>query len=254
MAEADELAVGGPDASVGPAFEELERARPLPQRVADEVLKRILAEGLQPGDQLPSERELATQFRVSRTVIREGIRSLAGKGVVEVSAGRGIRVASVGMSAVQESIGLFLRSRPTLDYRNLHEVRATIEVEVAGLAAQRRRDDDLRLLTDEIEQMRLVLDDPEAVAMEDLQFHRELARCTDNEFYLVALDAMVTPLLQVRRSLLGPGGRSHEALAEHQAILERVSARDADGARAAMRRHLEGIELDWERREPHRSD
>jgi GntR family transcriptional repressor for pyruvate dehydrogenase complex len=153
------------------------------------------------------------------------------------------------MSAVQESIGLFLHSRPAADYRNLHEVRTTIEVEVAGLAAERRKDDDLELLRGELEQMRDVLDDPDAVSMEDLQFHRELARCTDNEFYLVALDALVTPLLQVRRSLLGPGGRSHEALAEHRSIFERVAAGDSDGARDAMRRHLHDIELAWERRE-----
>jgi GntR family transcriptional repressor for pyruvate dehydrogenase complex len=231
------------------AFDELDRPRPLPQRVADAILERILAEGLQPGDQLPSERQLAAQFGVSRTVIREGIRSLAGKGVVEVSAGRGIRVASVGMSAVQESIGLFLHSRPASDYRDLHEVRTTIEVEVAGLAAERRKDDDLELLRAELEQMKKVLEDPEAVAMEDLQFHRELARCTDNEFYLVALDALVTPLLQVRRSLLGPGGRSHEALAEHRSILERVAAGDSEGAREAMRQHLRYVELAWERKE-----
>jgi GntR family transcriptional repressor for pyruvate dehydrogenase complex len=247
---ADEIGDGSaPAHAISHTFEELDRPRSLPQRVADEILKRILAEGLQPGDQLPSERQLAAQFGVSRTVIREGIRALAGKGVVEVSAGRGIRVASVGMSAVQESIGLFLHSRPASDHAHLHEVRTTIEIAVAGLAAERRKDDDLELLRAGLRQMASVLDDPEAVAMEDLQFHRELARCTDNEFYLVALDALVTPLLQVRRSLLGPGGRSHEALAEHEAIVERVAASDPDGARDAMGQHLRNIELAWERKE-----
>lgn len=233
--------------TVDHAFEELDRPRPLPQRVADQVLKKILSEGLQPGEQLPSERELAAQFGVSRTVIREGIRSLAGKGVVEVGAGRGIRVASVGMSAVQESIGLFLHSRPASSYRNLHEVRTTIETDVAALAAERRDDDGLMLLEGEMDAMERVIADADAASMEDLQFHRELARCTNNEFYLVALDALVTPLLQVRRSTFGPGGRIHEALAEHKAIFERVKARDAAGARHAMRRHLQGIEDTWER-------
>jgi GntR family transcriptional repressor for pyruvate dehydrogenase complex len=215
--------------------------------VADQVLKKILSEGMQPGEQLPSERELAAQFGVSRTVIREGIRSLAGKGVVEVGAGRGIRVARVGMSSVQESIGLFLHSRPASSYHNLHEVRATIEVEVAGLAAERRTDEDLGLLKAELDEMERVIADADAASMEDLQFHRELARCTDNEFFLVALDALVAPLLQVRRSTFGPGGRIHEALAEHTAIFERVSARDPEGAREAMRTHLQGIETTWER-------
>lgn len=229
-------------------FETLDRARPLPYRVADEILKRILADGLQPGARLPSERELATQFGVSRTVIREGVRSLAGKGIVSVGAGQGIRVASVGMSAVQESIGLFLHSRPTSDYRKLHEVRTSTEVAIAGLAAIRHQPEDLDLLSTELEAMERVIDDPDAVSMEDLQFHRELARCTDNEFYLISLDALVTPLLQIRRSLFGPGGRSHEALEDHRAIFDRVAASDAEGAREAMRHHLAEIEAAWERK------
>ncbi len=151
------------------------------------------------------------------------------------------------MSAVQESIWLFLHSRPASDYRKLHEVRTTIEVEVAGLAAQRREEADLELLRAEITQMEQVLDDSDAASVEDLQFHRELARCTDNEFFLVAMDALVTPLLQIRRSTFGPGGRTHEALADHQAIVERVSDRDVVGARDAMRRHLQDVEAAWER-------
>lgn len=236
-----------PDASVDRAFDELDRPRPLPQRVADQVLKKILSDGLQPGEQLPSERVLSAQFGVSRTVVREGIRSLAGKGVVEVGAGRGIRVARVGMSAVQESIGLFLHSRPASSYRNLHEVRTTIEVEVAGLAAERREDEDLALLEAEISEMKRVVTDADAASLEDLQFHRELARCTNNEFYLVALDGMVTPLLQVRRSAFGPGGRIQEALAEHRDIFDRVKAGDVPGARRSMRVHLDGIAATWER-------
>jgi GntR family transcriptional repressor for pyruvate dehydrogenase complex len=235
------------DRSAHPAFEELDRPRPLPQRVADEVLKRILAEGLQPGEQLPSERELAAQFGVSRTVIREGMRSLAGKGIVDVSPGRGIRVARVGLSAVQESIGLFLHSRPTSDYRQLHEVRTTLEVDVAGLAAERRNDEGLELLQAELAAMEDVIDDPDAASVEDLQFHRELARCTDNELFLVTLDALVSPLLQIRRYSFGPGGRAHDALAEHRVIFERVRERDGAGARQAMRDHLRLIEADWER-------
>ena len=236
-----------PDGQDPNAFETLDRARPLPYRVADEILQRILSDGLQPGARLPTERELAKQFGVSRTVVREGVRALAGKGVVQVGAGQGIRVARVGMSAVQESIALFMHSRPTADYRKLHEVRTSMEVDIAGLAATRRQTDTLGLLSAELDAMERVLDDPDAVSIEDLQFHRELARCTDNEFYVIALDALVTPLLQIRRSLFGPGGRAHQALEDHRAIFERVSASDAEGARDAMRRHLADIEADWER-------
>ena len=239
-----------PDTTVARPFDELDRPRPLPQRVADELLRHILAEGLRPGDSLPSERELAAQFGVSRTVIREGIRSLAGKGVVEVSAGRGIRVASVGLADVQESIRLFMFGRPIADHHKIDEVRETVEVAIAGLAAERCTDRDVALLQSEVEAMGAVVDDPVAASIEDLQFHRALARCTDNEFFLIAIDALLVPLLRIRESTFGPGGRSHEALADHRRILKRVSAHDASGARKAMRAHLRDVERALDAQEP----
>jgi DNA-binding FadR family transcriptional regulator len=66
-------------------------------------------------------------------------------------------------------------------------------------------------------------------------------------FYLVALDALASPLLQVRRSTFGPGGRAMEALAVHRGIVERVSEKDAEGARESIRRHLQDVEAAWER-------
>src|ERR1044072_4366305 len=102
----------------------------------------IASNDLKPGDALPSERELGEQFGVSRTVIREAVRALAAKGVIDVRTGSGLRVAACGAATVSESMSLFMRGRSTLDYPKVHEVRAMLEVEVAGLAAERASRED----------------------------------------------------------------------------------------------------------------
>src|SRR5205814_1558428 len=118
-------------------FPRVTREPRLSDKVAHLLLETIHAHGLQPGERLPSERELGEQFGVSRTVIREAVRALAAKGVIDVRTGSGLRVAAVDRSTVSESMSLFLRGSKTLDYPKVHEVRAMLEVEVAGLAAVR---------------------------------------------------------------------------------------------------------------------
>ena len=89
-------------------FDEVTREPRLSDKVADMMLKTILSERLSVGDRLPSERELGEQFGVSRTVVREAVRALAAKGVIEVRTGSGLRVAAVNAAAVSESMSLFL--------------------------------------------------------------------------------------------------------------------------------------------------
>src|SRR5947208_15331599 len=90
-------------------FSRIRRGARLSDRVAAQLQESIVTRGLQPGDRLPSERELGDQFGVSRTVIREAVRALAAKGVIEVRTGSGLRVAAVNAAAVSEAISLYLR-------------------------------------------------------------------------------------------------------------------------------------------------
>src|SRR5918992_728341 len=121
------------------------RAPRLSDKVAGMMLETILSNRLSVGDRLPSERELGEQFGVSRTVVREAVRELVAKGVIEVRSGSGLRVAAVAASAVSESMSLFLRCR-TIDFEKVHEVRALLEVHIAGLAAERAGTDDIAAL------------------------------------------------------------------------------------------------------------
>ncbi len=228
-------------------FEQLGRDSRLSDLVAQRVFERIVDERLRPGERLPSERELAEQFGVSRTVVREAVRSLAGRGLIEARAGRGLSVGAVGAETVRQSVSFFLRGRPSWDYRRVHEARAMVEVDIAGMAAERATDDEIAGLRRVCEEMAAEIDDTERASQLDMQFHRDLARSMHNDLVTIMLDAIADSLLEIRRETFGPQGRARIALASHREILGRVEARDGIGARTAMARHLDDVELAWER-------
>src|SRR3954464_7521810 len=142
----------GPGGAAPALFGTVNRERRLSDKVADMMLETILSDRLKVGDRLPSERELGEQFGVSRTVVREAVRALVTKGVIDVRSGSGLRVAAVDANAVSESMSLFLRGG-TLDFEKVHEVRTLLEVHIAGLAADRATTADLAGLREVHERM-----------------------------------------------------------------------------------------------------
>ena len=110
----------------------------LHEMVAERIRSMIVSESLHPGDRLPSERDLSERLGVSRVVIREATRVLDAQGLVEVKPGSGTYVKELTPGHVSDSIGLFLRLRQSEQpYRDLIEVRRTLEIDIAGLAAER---------------------------------------------------------------------------------------------------------------------
>lgn len=227
-------------------FPRVEREPRLSDKVAELLLETIVARQLEPGDRLPSERELGEQFGVSRTVIREAVRALAAKGVIDVRTGSGLRVAAVDSSTVSESMSLFLRGSTTLDYPKVHEVRAMLEVEIAGLAAERATEEDIAAMRAVCERMESE-SDVDAASLQDVEFHRAIANSTHNELHLLLLDSIGDVLIEIRRENLASGS-GPDALASHREIFERIVARDQEGARRAMKAHLENVEEHWRRR------
>ena len=226
-------------------FPRVEREPRLSDKVADLLLRSITRRGLQPGDKLPSERELAEQFGVSRTVVREAVRALVAKGVIDARTGSGLRVAAVAAAAVSESIALYLRGG-TLEYPKVHEVRKLLEVEISALAAERSDDAHLRQLEEVCAEMEVVIgEDIERASRLDLEFHRAIAKATANELYLLLLDSIGEALLEVRRGNLQTGA-GDETLHAHRAILAAIRARDPEGARRAMATHLDQVDRHWE--------
>jgi GntR family transcriptional regulator, transcriptional repressor for pyruvate dehydrogenase complex len=226
-------------------FERLEREPSLSDKVASRILGVIVTQHFAPGDRLPSERVLGEQFGVSRTVIREAVRSLAGRGVLKVRAGHGLEVAPVDHTALREPMTMYLRARPTVDYPKVHEIRELLEIQVAGLAAERATEADLMQLDATCAALPTA-EGIEAITQADMEFHRCLCLATGNELFLVLLDAIADPLIAVRRSVFAMPSRLKRACDSHSKILECVHAHDTQGARVSMRAHLEEVELAWE--------
>jgi len=226
-------------------FSRVEREPRLSDKVADLLLGSIMSRGLLPGARLPSERELGEQFGVSRTVIREAVRALAAKGVIDVRTGSGLRVAALDGATVSESIALYLRAG-ALEYPKVHEVRKLLEVEISGLAAERADKADVDRMDEICREMEAAIDEHvERASRLDLEFHRAIAKATGNELYLLLLDSIGEALLEIRRGNLQTGAAA-ETIRAHRAILDRIRMRDPEGARAAMAVHLDQVEHHWE--------
>jgi GntR family transcriptional repressor for pyruvate dehydrogenase complex len=227
-------------------FPQVTRERRLSDKVADMMLETILSKRLQVGERLPSERELGEQFGVSRTVVREAVRALVAKGIIDSRSGSGLRVAAVDVSAVSESMSLYLRGGD-FDFEKVHEVRAVLETHIAGVAADRATEEELAHIRALHERMEAESADVDAAARDDLEFHRLIALATHNELYLMLLDSIGKTLFDIRRENLSSGA-APSTLAEHADILDAIAARDPEGASGAMQAHLDGVARVWKER------
>lgn len=209
------------------------------KQVADQIEGLIVGESLFPGDRLPSERKLAEQLGISRTVVREAIRLLSVRGLVEVKPGCGtfVRAISPSDAAVPLQLLLKLRQYPDL-LDNVYEVRHMIEIEVAGLAAERATDQDRTALEEAIEGMATHIDDPEEFITHDLAFHSALAAATHNDLFSVLLNAISSFWSEAALLAYQAPSAAEDSLAYHRDILRHVKAHDSEKARRAMCQHV----------------
>jgi GntR family transcriptional regulator, transcriptional repressor for pyruvate dehydrogenase complex len=241
--------VGGP---VEVEFSTLERGLTLSDRVTERLLGMITSAALKPGDRLPSERDLAARLGVSRTVVREAMRSLAAKGVLEVRTGSGAVVGRVDAERASEALRLYVQSYQSgadglgIDYAQIDDVREMLEARVARISATTASRADLSELTTTHNEFEAAQDDPESASRLDVAFHRLIAVSTHNPLYLVMLDSIEPLLLEIRRKTLGVPGRPGRAVKAHAKILERIVAGDPVGAEAAMVEHLEDSRAVWQ--------
>jgi len=214
------------------------------EQIAQQIEERILSGELRSGDRLPTERELAEQFHASRTAVREAMKSLAQKGLVDMRPGRGTIVIDGTSRAMRHSLGLMMRIGQTVNSSSLVEVREILEPEIAALAAVRATGEHIAAMQKAVTIMDANLNDADAYIAADNDFHRALAEGTQNVLILALVDSIVDLLGEQRKHIFSVSGGPQRGQIHHKHILDTIVHHDPEAARQAMHAHLHQVRND----------
>jgi GntR family transcriptional regulator, transcriptional repressor for pyruvate dehydrogenase complex len=220
------------------AFRPVDGARPA-DAIQAQVRKLIASHHLKAGDRLPTERELAVQFAVSRNSVRQAIRSLADSGLLEVKKGAtgGAFIRSGGGAAVRASL-VDMYSLGGIQPAHLTETRLLIGVEVVRLACERGSDEELRELERNVaaaDEAAKAGDAPRRTEI-NLEFYRILARMTHNPLLEILTDAVMAITLRFVEDFMRTSNAT--VMPFRHKLLEDLRGRDANAAAERMREHL----------------
>lgn len=214
---------------------------PLTETARLSIIDLIKASGLQSGDKLPTVGQLALQLSVSRTVVREAIASLKAEGWLRSQRGSGIFVLALA-ELVATADGMQKFETPSDDDAELMdwmELRIAIEVEAAGLAAERRSDKHLFALERSLTRHRRQISTGVLSGNPDLEFHNALAVATGNPRFQLFVRTVGERLIPEMDAIDDIQLNCFDkALSEHTLVFQAVSGRDGDAARSSMQRHL----------------
>jgi DNA-binding FadR family transcriptional regulator len=219
----------------------------LSTRVAELIERHIATEQLQPGDRLPSGRDLAERFSVSRTVVRDALSTLEQQGLVELRPGSGVYVADGGSDAVAAVLGLMLRQE-AVSYQELAEVRELLEIHSAHVAATRATAKHLEAMRATIMAMASTVD-PVSFVEADIAFHEHLAEASGNRVLVAFLKSLRPLLFQGMLAGTRLAGARDSAIREHSAIVEAIANQDDPSAQRLMTDHVHRSYREWQEAE-----
>jgi GntR family transcriptional repressor for pyruvate dehydrogenase complex len=214
------------------------------EQIVQQIEESILSGSLKTGEQLPAERELAQQFGVSRTAVREAVKALREKGLVEAFSGRGTFITNGTSQSIRQSLDRMLKIGQPEGSLQLAEVRAILEPGIAALAATRIEESHLATMREAYAVMDRKRDDPQAYIEADLDFHLSLAEAAANPIILSLIDSIVGVLREQRIRIFNVVGGPERGQFHHKRILEAVEQRDPVKAQEAMRAHLDQVRDD----------
>ncbi len=215
----------------------IDRGTTLTAATFERLVKLILSGQWPEGARIPAERKLCQQLGIARASLREAMKALELIGVLESRVGDGTFVCPRSE---------FL-SRPLLwaitgtDVNELSEIveaRRLIEVDIAGLAAERASQSELQEIAAAVEDLRIALSDPVACLAADLRFHIAIAEAAHNQILLNSIQLLRNLMKHWILIKLQVPKTSAKVLKQHQEILSAIQSRDAEGARSAMSKHL----------------
>ncbi len=213
-------------------------------KVYEEVAKqieRLILTKLHPGDKLPAERELAEMFGVSRSSIRDAIRSLELVGLVEPRQGAGTVVCEVTADTLINPLASLLKHQQQL-VGELLDFRLMIEPPLAARAATHASPEEIDEMEDILHRQGDKLAKEELAVEEDSEFHYAIAMASGNTVVLRVLDLLMDLLRDTRERSLQLQGRPQKSLGGHRRILGAIKRHDGEAAKAAMRRHIEDVQ------------
>lgn len=224
----------------GASIEPLEREQRLYERVVEKVLEMISSGAWKPGFRLPPERELSEAFGVSRTVVREAVKALEARGVLESTTGSGVSVRLADFNMVSQSLTTYMQLSNQVDFEiRLNEVRQVLEVEMVALAASRITPEQKKQLQQICKEMRVEGHSSKHMAELDFRLHITLAEATQNELFKVLIAPLINQLRdQIILTWEDFPRPVNVVLDQHEAIVTAVENGNADAAREAMAKHL----------------
>jgi len=225
--------------SLKPDFETVRRDK-VYEGVAEQI-ERLILKKLQPGDKLPSERELAERLRVSRSSIRDAIRSLELMGMVEPRQGAGTIVREISSDSFVNPLANAWKRKGEL-IAELLDFRMMLEPPLAARAATRGSADEISEMEQILERQEEKLRRGESTIVEDSEFHYAVALASGNSVVRKVLNTLMHLLRDSRERSLQVEGRPQKSLAGHRRILAAINRHDPEAASVAMRRHIEDVE------------
>jgi len=203
----------------------------------EQILDLIRRGYIGPGERLPSERDLSSRLGVSRNSVREAVQSLATTGVIEIKRGRGAFVQTGNPDALLARAieGNGIERDKWLE---LNEVRRVFEVEAAGMAAERATEEELEAMRRRLREIGTSIRRGEDAVDPDLEFHLAIARATHNSL-LITIMQSVTNLMRSSFEKIQRQEDRDYVLAGHEEVFRQIEWRNVEGARSAMRKHVE---------------
>jgi len=215
----------------------------LSEFVLNELERMIAEEHPKPGSRLPKEAELADRFHVSRIVVREAMKILEDRGMVEVRAGRGTLTVAPKPDRVKDSLMRLFRDQPIPTFEEMDrllELREVLEETAASLAAVRASEDDLAEMECALLEMKADGLDVNDTIAADLRFHRAVGRAAHNRYFEIVLD----PLTEVFVQQIKLTNSYDTGWESHRKIFLEIQARNPVGARQAVRRLMKETRSD----------
>jgi GntR family transcriptional repressor for pyruvate dehydrogenase complex len=209
--------------------------------VVSQIEEAIRSKALVPGEKLPSELALCQQFGVSRTAIREALRTLSGRGLITILKGKGIFVQNISAETVTDPIQFYLEMQLQRDYvLDVVHARQIIEPPIAASAALHHTEEDAEKLKKDQYDLVHSEGDYEELSRLDMLFHLDIAKASENSLIPLILEPIHRLIPQIKSSVYATVTDAKKSAVEwHDKILTAILHKDAEGARTAMIRHLE---------------